>query len=83
MEELEFLVGSDENIQEAEIVYCSTGDSGKETIGLSLVVGMSEKQIDDLCNLVDPEKIHQIPTGFEIILTKKDLKKILKIMDSY
>ena len=80
-EELEFLL-SDENILEAEISDV-VEKNGKNTVGLSITIGMNDKQIDSLIELVGSKNVSKIPTGFEIILTKSDLKKINKLIKEY
>lgn len=81
-EELQFLLEGDENILEAEI-----GDvvdkKGKASVGISLTVGMSEKNIEEAVKIIGIENIQKITTGFEIILTKSDLKKINKLIKEY
>lgn len=82
MDELEFLIENDENILEAEI-----GDvvdkKGNETVGISLMVGMSEKNIEEAVKVIGVENIQKITNGFEIVLTKSDLKKINKAIREY
>lgn len=80
-QELEFLL-EDENILEAEISDV-VDKNGKETVGLSIVVGFSQDQLESLYDLVGAENISKIPTGFEIILTKGDLKKINTLIKEY
>lgn len=81
MNELDFLL-EDENILDAEISDVVDKD-GKETIGISITVGMNEKQVENLLELVGPELTKKIPSGFEIILTKGDLRKINKLLKEY
>jgi len=78
---LKFLL-KDENILEADIsdiVY----EDGKNTVGLAITVGMSNKQVESLFELVGFENISKIPTRFEILLTKSDMKKINKLIKEY
>lgn len=76
------LLLADTNILEANISEVVTPD-GTETVGLSLIVGMNDSQIESLLQLVGPEIVSKIPTGFEIVLTKEDLKKITKLVKEY
>jgi hypothetical protein len=80
-EELEFLL-RDENILEADISDVVDRD-GKNTIGIAITVGMSDEQVQSMFELVGEENVSKIPTGFEIILTKSDLKRINKLMKEY
>lgn len=80
-EELEFLL-EDENILEADISDV-VDKNGKNTVGLAITVGMSEKQIESMLELVGVENVSKIPTGFEILLTKSDLRKINKLIKEY
>lgn len=76
------LLLADTNILEANISEVVTPD-GTETVGLSLIVGMNDSQIESLLQLVGPDIVSKIPTGFEIVLTKEDLKKITKLVKEY
>jgi len=80
-EELEFLL-EDENILEVGISDV-VDKNGKNTVGLSITVGMSDKQIESMLKLVGAENVSKISTGFEILLTKSDLKKINKLIKEY
>ena len=80
-EELEFLL-EEENILEAEISDV-VDKSGKNTVGLAITVGMNNNQIKSMLDLVEVENLSKIPTGFEIILTKSDLKKINSLIKEY
>lgn len=80
-EELEFLL-EDDNILEADVSDV-VDKNGKNTVGLSITVGMSDKQIESMIELVGAENVSKIPTGFEIILTKSDLKKINMLIKEY
>ncbi len=80
-EELEFLL-EDENILEAEITDV-VDKHGKTTVGLSITVGMNDEQLDTLIDLVGIDYISKVTTGFEIVLTKSDLKKINKLINEY
>lgn len=80
-EELGFLL-EDENILEADISDV-VDKNGKNTVGLAITVGMSEKQVESMLELVGAENVSKIPTGFEILLTKSDLKKINKLIKEY
>ena len=76
-ENLDFLL-KDKNILEAEISDVMDRN-GKMTIGLSITVGASESQIESIIEIVG-NNISKIPTAFEILLTKSDLKKINQLI---
>lgn len=78
---LKFLLNSDYNILDAEIVSIETDK--KSTTGISLTIGHSDKDIEKVFSqhqLGDPDP--QFAT-FEIVLTKKELKKISKLLKEY
>jgi len=76
--ELNFLLKEDSNILGAEIL-----ENKEETVGISLIVGMNDKQMGELLDLVDTELISKILTEFEIVLTKGDLKRLNKAIKEY
>ncbi len=78
MEELEFLLESDENILEAEI--CDVQTTKGEEFGISMTIGLSEKQISE--RVLDNTKA-QTFDQIEIVLTEKQLRKILKTIKEY
>lgn len=71
MEELDFLLKSDSNIVEAEIVDVMV--DGEFQVGLSLMVGENPNNINDSTTL----------TQYEIILTEKEIKRVLSLIENY
>jgi hypothetical protein len=80
-EELKFLIESDEHILDAELVDIQTID--EKSLGLSITVGHSEKDILEKINVIEPNNNLPEFAAFEILLTKKDLTKIQKLLDKY
>lgn len=76
MEELEFLIESDESILEAEVVFVD-GAKGQEP-AISLIVGMSNE--DYHTNLSEGKILPGTPSGQEIIFTASMLKKMIKVI---
>ena len=77
-EELKFLLDSDENISDGEICEYEDED-GKGGWGLALTIGPTETEINEMIKknngVFGDEIVYR-----EILLTEKDLKKVLKLI---
>ena len=71
MEELDFLLKSDSNIIEAEIVDVMV--DGELEVGLSLMVGENPNNFND----------SQTLKQYEILLTEKEIKRVLSLIQNY
>lgn len=80
-DELKFLTDADQNISEAEI--CEYVDENhKSGMCITLSVGPSDSELDEMIKK-NNGVLGSEPIYYEILLTEKDLKKILKLMREY
>lgn len=81
MEELEFLLEGDKNILEAEI--CDVETKKGTEVGISLTIGKSDEQCAEIVSKLKESEPTPTFEAFEIVLTKRELNKILKLMKEY